>query len=543
MADNVLYYGDNLDILRRYVADESVDLVYLDPPFNSKATYNVLFAEKDGTQAAAQIQAFEDTWHWDQAAAEAYEETVEEGGSVADALRAFRILLRDNDMLAYLAMMAPRLKELGRVLKPTGSIYLHCDPTASHYLKILMDAVFGPSNFRTEISWKRSTAHSDTKQGRQQHGRLHDILLFYTKSNEWTWNPIYTPYDDQYVKSKYRHVESGTGRRYRLDNLTGPGGAAKGNPSYEVMGVTRYWRYSQERMQELIKQGRVVQTKPGGVPQYKRYLSEMPGVPLQDMWTDIRPINSQAQERLGYPTQKPEALLERVIEASSNDGDTVLDPFCGCGTAVAVAQKTGRRWIGIDITHLAVNLIKYRLADHYEGREDELSYDVIGEPVTIEGAKALAAENKHQFEYWALGLVHARPKEVKKGPDRGIDGRKYFHDEGRKGKSKQIILQVKGGKTQARDVRDLVGVLDREDAQIGALISMQQPTSAMRKEAASAGFYTSPWGKHPRIQLLTVEGLLAGAQRLDYPRLADRTFKKAPRARDRGSGQLTLDER
>ena len=259
--------------------------------------------------------------------------------NVKDMITAFREFIGRNAMMAYLVMMTPRLVELRRVLKPTGSIYLHCDPTASHYLKLLMDSIFGKERFLTEITWKRTSAHSDTRQGRRQHGRVHDLIFFYSKSDRWTWNPLYTEYDESYVEESYRYVDPETGRRYRLDNLTGPGGAAKGNPSYEVLGVTRYWRYSEKRMAALLKEGRVVQTRPGAVPAYKRYLDEMPGVPLQDVWTDIRPIGSRARERLGYPTQKPQALLERIIEASSNEGDVVFDPFCGCGTAVAAARE------------------------------------------------------------------------------------------------------------------------------------------------------------------------------------------------------------
>ena len=527
MDSNSLYYGDNLDILRRYVRDESADLIYLDPPFNSNQTYNVLFQEKDGSQSASQIKAFGDTWHWDETAARSYEETVEAGGQVSEAMQAFRKLLGTNDMLAYVSMMAPRLVELRRVLKPTGSLYLHCDPTASHFLKLLMDAVFGPANFRTEIIWKRTSAHSDTKQGRQQHGRIHDVLLFYTKNDDWNWNPVYTEYDREYVENFYRFVEPGTGRKYRKGDLTGPGGAAKGNPQYEVMGVTRYWRYSKERMQELIRQGRVIQTKPGTVPAYKRYLDEMPGVPLQDLWTDIRPIGSQAAERLGYPTQKPVALLERIVQASSNEGDVVLDPFCGCGTTIAAAQKLDRRWIGIDITQLAISLIRYRLGDSF-GKD--CRFEVIGEPTSIQDATALAKEDPYQFQWWALGLVRARPVEQKKGADRGIDGRLYFHDEGRGGETKQIIFSVKAGRVTVSHIRDLVGVIHREKAQIGAFLSLEPPTSPMRREAASAGFYESPWGKHPRIQLLTIEDLLGGKS-IDYPQAADVTFKKAQRVR------------
>lgn len=499
----------------------------MDPPFNSNANYNVLFAAKDGHQAAAQIQAFEDTWRWDEAAARQFDETVLEGGHVADVLVAFQRFLGTSDMLAYLVMMAPRLVELRRVLKPTGSLYLHCDPTASHYLKLLLDAVFGPEHFRTEIIWKRTGAHSDSKQGRKQHGRVHDVLLFYTKSDEWTWNPQHVEYDDEYVSGHYGNVEAGTGRRYQLDNLTGPGGAAKGNPSYEVMGVTRHWRYSREKMAQLIAEGRVVQTKPGMVPRYKRYLDEGAGLELGDIWIDIAPINSQAQERLGYPTQKPVRLLERIVQCSSNRGEIVFDPFCGCGTTIEAAQKLDRRWIGVDVTHLAISLIKLRLRDAFG---DTTKYQVIGEPTTAEDAAELAETDKYQFQWWALGLVGARPVDQKKGADKGIDGRLYFRDGGET--MRQVIFSVKGGKLKATDVRDLRGVMEREKAEIGVLLSFEKPTKQMKAEAASAGFYTSPWGKHARLQLLTVAELLEGA-RVDIPQTAgvNQTHRKAPRHR------------
>ncbi|MBN1592094.1 MAG: site-specific DNA-methyltransferase, partial [Candidatus Coatesbacteria bacterium] len=488
---NVLFYGDNLEVIRQHLDKDSVDLIYLDPPFNSNQDYNVLFAEKNGSLSPAQIKAFKDTWHWDQDAVWAYQSAVESGGGVSEAMQGFRRLLGDNDMMAYLAMMAPRLAELRRILKPTGSIYLHCDPTASHYLKLLMDAIFGPRHFRTEIIWKRSSAHSDTKQGRRQHGRIHDVILFYTKSDDWIWDPIHTPYDQEYIDRFYRYVEEGTGRRYRLGDLTGPGGERKGNPRYEVMGVTRYWRYSKEKMQQLIDEGRIIQSRPGCVPAYKRYLDEMPGVPLQDVWTDLKPISSQARERLGYPTQKPESLLERIIKTSSNEGDVVLDPFCGCGTTVAVAHRLKRRWIGIDITHLAVTLMKYRLESTF-GDKVRKDFAVIGEPVSLTGAMALAKENPYQFQWWALGLVGARPAEERKGADKGIDGRLYFHDEGKGGKTKQIILSVKSGHVSVSHIRELRGVVVREEAALGVLISVFKPTQPMRVEAAAAGSYYSP---------------------------------------------------
>ncbi|MGA3333278.1 MAG: DNA methyltransferase [Terracidiphilus sp.] len=540
---NKLYYGDNLEVLRRYVKDESVDLVYLDPPFNSRQDYNVLFAEKDGSQSSSQIRAFEDTWEWNPDAMRAYEEIVEQGGRVAETMCAFWTFLHGTDMMAYLAMMAPRLVELRRVLKETGSIYLHCDPTASHYLKILMDAVFGPQFFRNEITWKRTHAHSDSKQGRKAYGNISDVLLFYSKGATYTFNTVYVPYDAEYVNKYYRYRDP-DGRRYWLDNLTGPGGASKGNPFYEVMGVSRYWRYSKEKMDELIKKGRVVQNKPGNVPQFKRYLDEMPGVPLQNIWTDISPINMMAKERLGYPTQKPETLLSRILSVSSNEGDLVLDPFCGCGTAVQVAQSLNRRWIGIDITHLAINLIKNRLRTAFEHSDPPIdtTYEVVGEPTDFAGAAALAEQkDKYQFQSWALGQVYARPTEpIKKGADRGIDGRLYFHDD-ESGKSKQIVFSVKAGGVTVSQVRDLRGVLEREKAEIGVFLTFDEPTKPMLREAAEAGLYKSSDGStYPRLQILTIQQILDGKQP-DYPaHRRDATFKKAPRSRPAPAENLIL---
>ncbi len=354
-ADKTIWTGDNLDILRG-MNSESVDLIYLDPPFNSNRDY----AAPVGSRAAG--AAFKDTWTLSDLDTAYMGLIADEHPAMYKALETAG-LTHGKSMQSYLCMMAVRLLEMRRVLKTTGSIYLHCDPTASHYLKTLMDAIFGAGNFRSEITWKRTSAHSDGRQGRRQHGRIHDVLLYYTKSDQWTWNPIYTDYDQDYAEKFYRYVEPETNRRYTLGDLTGPGGAAKGNPMYEVMGVTRYWRYSEERMQELIDAGRVVQRTPGSVPRYKRYLDEMPGVPLQDQWTDINPVQSQSRERIGYPTQKPLALLERIIESSSNPGDIVLDPFCGCATACVAAEKLGRKWVGIDISPKAVELVNIRLQE------------------------------------------------------------------------------------------------------------------------------------------------------------------------------------
>jgi site-specific DNA-methyltransferase (adenine-specific) len=522
VPENILYYGDNLDILRHHIAEESVDLVYLDPPFNSNATYNVLFAEHHGERAASQIKAFEDTWTWDLVSEWSYKNTVEAGGQVSKALQAFHTLLGPSNMLAYLAMMAPRLVELRRVLKPTGSIYLHCDPTASHYLKLLMDAVFGPVNFRNEVVWKRTSAHSDSKVL----GKAHDVLLYYTKSPDFVHNKLFEPYDDEYVESHYRFVDE-AGRRFRTSDLTA-GALSGGGYTYEWKGVTRMWRCPPERMLQWHEEGRIRYTR-NGTAEYIRYLDEMPGMPAQDVWTDIPPINARAAERLGYPTQKPEALLERIIDASSNPGDVVLDPFCGCGTATVAAQKLGRHWIGIDVTHLAITLIKTRLKDSF-GLVADKDYKVVGEPVSVPDAQTLAATDPWQFQWWALGLVGARPADEKKGSDKGIDGRLYFHDDG--AATKQIILSVKAGHISSPHIRDLRGVVEREGAAVGVLICMQEPTSHMRTEAAAGGFYDSPWGSHPRIQILTVSDLLAG-KRIDYPSVegTNRTFKRAPKVK------------
>jgi site-specific DNA-methyltransferase (adenine-specific) len=527
-----LFYGDNLDVLQRHVPDASVDLVYLDPPFNSNANYNVLFPELDGSWSASQKNAFEDTWRWDQEAARAFEEVVEAGGEVANVMRAFRTILPESNMLAYLSMMAPRLVELRRVLKPTGSLYLHCDPTASHYLKLLLDAVLGPRNFRNEIIWQRTLSKGQMKTRLPSN---HDVILAYQAGPGATWNldAAFQPYDqdnlDEKTAKKYRDRDP-DGRRYQLTSLLNPN-PDRPNLEYEFLGVTRVWRWTRERMQREYEAGRVIQTKPGAVPRFKRYLDEQRGRPLGDVWADIPALNSRAAERLGYLTQKPAALMERIIELSTGPGALVLDPFCGCGTTIAAAEKLNRRWIGIDITYQATNLIKNRLMDAFG---DAVPYTVVGEPTATEDAKRLAEEDRDQFEAWALGLVGARNAGKKKGPDRGIDGRLLFHEKSG-GKTRQVLISVKSGKATVADVRDLRGVIEREEAEIGLLISLRQPTQPMRAEAAAAGFYRSgsegvgTWGTHPRMQLLTVAELLDG-RRIDMPPLSGNlTFRRAPR--------------
>ncbi len=509
---NKLFYGDNLDIMRNkdYIADESIDLIYLDPPFNSKATYNVLFKEPDNkSKSVSQITAFEDTWRWETGSTERiYSELVTKSSKkLADLIQLLRGFLGTNDMMAYLVMMSIRLVEMQRVLKPTGSIYLHCDPTASHYVKLLMDAIFGIENYRNEIVW----CYKTRPQSRRHFGKKHDTIFFYTKSNNYkfNWQNTMRPLTDATI-NKYKLVDD-EGRLYRLQ-----GRGITGSPIRSAKDVRPEWEITNP---ELV---------------VRDYLDQKEGVVLEDWWTDINIINQAARERLGYPTQKPESLLERIIKASSNEGDLVLDPFCGCGTTIAVAERLNRRWIGIDITHLAITLMKKRIEDMFKDeKNDELRpYVVIGEPTSLGGAKALAEQDKYQFEWWALGKVNARlAQEKKKGADKGIDGYLYFMDD-ESGIAKKIIISVKGGHVTVSQVRDLKGVVDREKAAIGVFITLNNATGPMKTEAVIAGFYVPklyPDRSYPKIQILTIEEILNGKQ-IEYPRVApDVTFKKAPR--------------
>ena len=540
---NTLFYGDNLDILREYIPDESIDLIYLDPPFNSSRSYNVLFKDESGKESESQITAFEDTWHWGEDAERTYHDLVQNSSAtVSNMISALREFIGTNQMMAYLVMMTARLIELHRVLKPTGSIYLHCDPTASHYLKIVMDTIFGLENFRNEIIWQRTNVHSDSKTW----SAISDTILFYTKSSIFTWNPIYLPHSEEHVESKYKNVDN-DGRRYTLSDMTSPN--PRPNMMYEWKGFPfppNGWRYSKETMAKLDAEGRIYypddKTKR---PRLKRYLEEMAGNLVTNVWTDINPINSQAQERLGYPTQKPVVLLERIVQASSNEGDLILDPFCGCGTAIAAAEKLNRQWVGIDVTHLSISLMKYRLKDSFDLVEKK-DYAVIGEPESIDGARQLAIDDRYQFQWWALSLVQAKPlggesgaKEGKKGSDKGIDGVINFINE--KGKTERVVIQVKSGHVKSGDVRDLRGVLDREESALGVFITLEEPSKDMVTEAVSSGYYHSNlWDKdYPRIQILTIADLLNG-KAIDMPKsVPGQTFKLAGKIKKKTQRRVT----
>jgi site-specific DNA-methyltransferase (adenine-specific) len=441
-------------------------------------------------------------------------------------MEAMHSAIGENPLMAYLAMMAVRLVELHRVLKDTGSLYLHCDPTASHYLKLVLDAVFGAENFRNEIVWQRSTGKALMTR---RFPTNHDTILSYGAGQNATWNldSAFIAYDPddlpEKTQQKYSHRDA-NGRVYRLDSLINPN-PNRPNLTYEFLGVNRVWRWTRERMQRAYEDGLVIQTKAGTVPQLKRYLDEQRGIALSDVWTDIPPLNSQAQERLGYPTQKPRALLERIIAASSNEGDTVLDPFCGCGTAVDAAQKLGRQWIGIDITHLAISLIEKRLKDAFPG----IQFEVHGTPKDLASARDLATRDKYQFQWWAVSMVDALPfGGKKKGADGGIDGIIYFKPDGKR--TEKALVSVKGGgNVSVNMIRDLHSAMEREKAPIGVFITASLPTRPMETEAAAVGRFEDEWGRtYPRLQIITLAELFQG-KKPDIPFVDPSSIKRAKR--------------
>ncbi len=554
---NKLYYGDNLLILHEYLPKDSVDLIYLDPPFNSNRNYNVLFKDESGKEAESQITAFEDTWHWNSSAEESYRELILRGDEVGKMIQSFRSFIGENQMMAYLVMMAIRLTELHRVLKDTGSLYLHCDPTASHYLKILLDTVFGADNFRSEVIWKRTSSHNSAKR----YGPIHDTIFFYSKSDDFVWNKVYQTYDESYIEKFYNHWEKG--KRYQLVDLTGSGtrtgDSGKIWKNVNPTDAGRHWAVpnellstliddfsnlnSQQKLDLLEENGFIYWTK-NNKPRLKKFLEENSGVPVQDIIEDIHPLSAQSAERLGYPTQKPVKLLERILQASSNEGDIVLDPFCGCGTTIAAAYKLNRNWIGIDITQLSIALQKYRLQDSFQ-LSAKKDYEVVGEPQDLQSAKALANDDRYQFQWWALSLIKARPlgassgsKVGKKGSDKGIDGVMTFLDDN-SGKAKRVLVQVKSGKVKSGDIRDLRGTIERENAELGVFITLETASRDMNTEAVSAGFYHSEnWNRdYPKLQIFSIEDLLNGKEVLMPQNLT--TFKQAEKiGKDVDQGKL-----
>jgi site-specific DNA-methyltransferase (adenine-specific) len=525
---NRLYYGDNLEVLREHIADASVDLVYLDPPFNSNAGYNVLFKSASGAGADASIEAFDDTWTWGISAQEALMDIAKGTNRPLQVMmEAMHSAIGENPLMAYLAMMAVRLVELHRVLNDTGSLYLHCDPTASHYLKLVLDAVFGAENYVNEIVWKRYGAHNDVGQGSKHFGRNHDTIFLYGKSSERVWNQPFGPLDPEYIRTTYR-MDDGDGRKYTTTPLTGPGGAEKGNPVFEWHGHTRAWRYSKETIQRLHDEGRLYYSRTGYARQ-KLYLDESKGVPVQTIWNDIPSLSGSMRERLGYPTQKPRALLERIIAASSNPGDIVLDPFCGCGTAVDAAQKLGRQWIGIDVTHIAIGMIEDRMRSGYPG----IAFETHGVPKDLDSAIKLATDDKHQFQQWACWQVGGYPRE-KKGGDKGVDGWFNYLAEG--GKIETGVISVKGGENlNPGMVRDLGRVMERDKHRFGLFITAAMPTKGVRDEIASHPLIETEFGRFPAMQVVTIAELIHGPKSKLPPLISP--VKKASRVETRVSHQ------
>jgi site-specific DNA-methyltransferase (adenine-specific) len=525
---NKLYYGDNLEVLREHIADESVDLIYLDPPFNSNASYSILFKSPEGQGADAQIRAFEDTWSWGLSSDAALKDITLSGNHALHTLmQAMETAIGRNDLMAYLAMMAVRLQELHRKLKPTGSLYLHCDPTASHYLKLVLDAVFRPENFTNDITWQRT---SPKGQAFSRFASNHDVILFYRKSDAFVWNAPHKNHSEEYLE-RYNLVDEATGRRFQATSLLNPN-PNRPNLTYEYHGHKKVWRWTKERMEQAERDGLIYFPPGGGVPRQKRFLDEQEGVPLSDVWTDIPPINSMAQERLGYPTQKPVALLERIISASSNPGDVVLDPFCGCGTAIDAAQKLGRQWIGIDITHLAIGLVEKRLR---EGYGDEAQWETIGSPKDLASAQKLAEDDPHQFQAWITLQLGGWPwMGGKKGGDKGVDG--YFYYVGEGGQTETGVISVKAGhNVNPGMVRDLWGVMQRDGHKLGLFVCAALPTRGMEEEADSHGLIETEFGRFPALQIFTLAELFQD-RRPKLPPLVSPN-RKAPRVETRASHQ------
>jgi DNA modification methylase len=526
---NKLFYGDNLEVLRRYIKDESVDLCYIDPPFNSKRNYNQIYnniVDNCRGERPFTPTVFLDTWTWDDRANQGLKEIQENylghfTSQTIDLINGFFRVLKKGELLAYLVAMTLRIAEIHRILKPTGSFYLHCDPNASHYLKTILDSIFCSQggDYKNEIVWKRRT--NTVKAITKSFSTLNDVIYFYVKSAKNYYFEIqYEDYPTEYIKRFKYKDEYG---QYR----------------WQVMAT-----YSQERLEQLKKENKVRFSPTAKYPEFKQYLHELKGIPVTNLWTDIDMLNSQSRERLGYPTQKPEALLERIIKASSNENDVILDAFCGCGTTISVAQRLNRQWIGIDITYQSIGVILKRLEDSF-GSEVLQTIQLNGIPKDVESAIALSLKKddrtRKEFEKWAV-LTYSNNRAIindKKGKDQGIDGIAYF--QGEKTQEK-IILQVKSGKVGAKDIRDLQGVLTLENAALGIFITLQNPTKDMIKTAKSAGIYQNEYMSQPldKIQIVTIEEMLEQQKRLNL-KMTFEVLKSAEKQQQFKADQMKLE--
>lgn len=540
---NQLFYGDNLGNMRKHIPSEIADLVYADPPFNSKRNYNQIY-NGEGREDVAQSVAFVDTWTWNDAAQWGLQEILcdEEQRYTSQTIALIDGLsqvLGQTSMLAYIVSMTQRINEIHRILKSTGSFYLHCDPTMSHYLKLVLDSVFIPygGDFLNEIVWKRIFNHADAKRC----GRIHDIIFLYSKSKKYIWNKVYQKQDPEYIEKFYKYKDE-KGRIFQSVSMTagGQGEARLFGDKLLIPPPNTHWRWGQERINEALKKDKIFFSK-NGVPRIKYYLDEQKGQPIQDIWLDIPPLTNKAKERLGYPTQKPEKLLERIIKASSNENDIVFDAYCGCGTTVAVAERLKRRWIGIDITFQSISLIMKRLEDTY-GKEVLENVVLMGIPQDIESARALADKKddrlRKEFEKWAI-LTYSNNRariNEKKGKDYGIDGFAYSFGSASKNK---ILFSVKSGHVSSSQIRDFRGTIEREKALGGIFITLEPPTKDMLEEAIKAGFIENEHiaQKTNKIEIVTIQGLIDG-ERIKLPIAG--VFKSATRKEKDDWEQLKL---
>ena len=546
---NRLYYGDCLTIMQD-LTPASVDLIYLDPPFNSNQAYNAIYRDLTGRPLPDQIEAFCDLWTLNEERERAIRHMpvlLREEGAADETVEFWRLLLAalratQPRLLAYLSYMVPRLVVMKRLLRDTGSVYLHCDTTASHYIKVMMDGIFGHDNFRNEIVWKRTSAHSDARR----FGRVHDTVLFYSRSAKHVWHSVKVPHDKEYVANHYKHKDSRG--RYMLDNLTAPGVVNQGQSgeawrSINPTDVGRHWAIPRkalaiagvsqkantlDALEALDAAGYIHwPRKQGGKPRFKRYL-DSEGMALQDVWADIPPISAAADERMGYPTQKPLALLERIIKASTDKGDMVLDPFCGCATTIEAAHRLGRQWIGIDIAiHAIKRVAAVRLGERLKLREGK-DFAISGVPRTLEGAKDLWARDSYHFQKWAVEEVDGFVT-TNRGNDGGIDGRLYF-DTGERD-LQSMVLEVKGGAVGIAHLRALHSVLEREEASMAGLIVMEplgdrkmRNFRALMAESGDLEVLGKPYSK---MQLLSVPEILAG-KRFNTPTPLGRATTNQP---------------
>ncbi len=543
---NQLYFGDCLDVLKQLHAEfpPFIDLIYIDPPFNSKRNYNVLFESIDMKDATAQKQAFADTWSNVMYLFE-LNGIAELNKDLHDVLSVFNKSKSISDSaVAYLTTMSIRIWYMHKLLKDTGSFYLHCDASMSHYLKLVCDIIFGDVKYRNEIIWKRSDAHNDSKQGAKHFGRVHDVILFYAKSEKATFNTQYTPLPESTVNNWYKHIDEITGKRYNKADVTGPGGASKGNPCYEWNGHLKYWRYSKEKMQQLHNAGKLVYSK-SGMPYQKRFLDESKGVSLQDIWDDIQMLRGLQEkgERLGYPTQKPEALLERIIKTSSNEGDVVADFFCGCGTTIAAAQKLNRKWLGVDISHLAIRLILQRLTKS-DGPSVKDAVKLHGFPKDVDSARMLARETdngRFGFQEWVIEVLLHGVVNPKKVADGGYDGyMTYLTDKGKE----FVLIETKSGHVNVKNIREFIQVVNKQNAAAGIFVCFEDSvTKEMLKEAKAAGQIAIGEMKTSidKVQILTVDDMINHGKQPHLPNIIS-TFKQAERKQGKRKAASLFDE-